>query len=304
MMKPLRFFVPDGYPKASRDQFNEVGMQQAGVLYANLVKRFVPDAEFDIWYSSDEDSPAPPVDADLEQYAGVLWPGCNLTIYHHEDQRVTRQIALAKRAYAVGTPQFGSCWGIQMATVSAGGEVAAHPDGREMGLARYIMLTEEGRKHPMFDGKPPVYCHLVSHDDQVVRLPEGAVRLAGNYHSQVQAVAIQHGKGVFWATQYHPEYDLHELARLIIAREPRLVQQRFFQGHDDLMAYVEKLEAVFADPTRKDIRWQLDINDDVLRDDIRTCEFRNWLDKVVLPRAGYAQGLAGYGSCGCCCGCR
>lgn len=294
MSKRLRFFILDGYPQESRDQFNEVGMRLAGVLYEDLVHDYLPDAECDIWYSSGPDAPPPPDVAALSQYDGVIWPGCNLTVYHTQDPRVTVQLDLARRAYALGVPQFGSCWGIQVAVVAAGGEVAAHPKGREMGVARYIQVSDAGKTHPMFRGKPPVFCHFVSHDDHVVRLPDCAVRLAGNYHSEVQAVAVTYQKGVFWATQYHPEYNLHEVARLIVAREPKLLSQHFFRDHDDLTQYVERLETLHADPDRKDIRWQLGIDDDIVSHEIRTCEFRNWLDAIVLPKAGYPEGLAAF----------
>ena len=39
------------------------------------------------------------------------------------------------------------------------------------------------------------------------------------------------------------------------------------------------------DPARKDLRWQLDIDEDVLSQTIRQVEFRNWMEKIVLPRA-------------------
>jgi len=285
MDSPLQFLVIEGYPKESRDQFDEVGMRLAGVLYEDLVHQHLPDAICTTWIASDDPGGAPGNDA-LPHYDGILWPGCNLTVYHDHDERVAGQLDLARRAYEAGVPQFGSCWGIQVAVVAAGGEVGPHKDGREMGLARKIHVTDAGKDHPMMEDKPAVYSHFVSHDDEVKTLPEGAVLLAGNFHSRVQAVAVTHQNGAFWATQYHPEYDLHEVARLVIAREPKLVKQGFFRGHDDLMEYVDKLEALYQDPSRKDLRWQLDIDDDVLDDRIRQREFTNWLEKVVLPKAG------------------
>ena len=36
-MKQLNFAIIDGYPKASRDHFEEVGMTKAGELYAKLL---------------------------------------------------------------------------------------------------------------------------------------------------------------------------------------------------------------------------------------------------------------------------
>ena len=50
--------------------------------------------------------------------------------------------------------------------------------------------------------------------------------------------------------------------------------------------YVSQLEAIAADPSRKDLRWQYGIDDDLLSDSIRECEFVNWLKKIVIPWAG------------------
>jgi GMP synthase (glutamine-hydrolysing) len=172
-----------------------------------------------------------------------------------------------------------------MAVVAAGGEVKANPRGREMGLGRKIRLTAKGLKHPFMAGKPPVYSGFISHVDEVIRLPRGTDLLATNDFTHVQAVAVKHKKGEFWGLQYHPEYDLHELARLIVAREPKLVPEGFFTGHDDLTAYVARLEELHANPGRKDLRWQLDIDDDVLSARVRQTEVANWVNRLVLrPR--------------------
>lgn len=278
MPKKLRFLITDGYPEPSREKFNDVGMRLAWELYRDMLGNYVPDAEVDVWFASDAPSDAP---AELASYDGLLWPGCSLTVFDVEKESVTSQHDLVRRAYEEGIPQFGTCWGIQIAVYVAGGTVRPHPRGREMGIGRKMRLTEAGRNHPMFRGKPLVYSHFVSHDDEVTELPPGATLLAGNDFSRVQAVEVKYERGVFWGIQYHPEYDLHEMARLIVAREERLVKQGLFRDHDDLVQYVDRLEALAADPERKDLRWQLGIDDDILRDDIRQCEFINWLRDQV-----------------------
>lgn len=273
------------YPEESRQQFRDFDVRLAWEQYRDLLRQYLPDAAYDVLLPSDPGVEMPSK-RDLESYHGILWTGCNLTIYDLDDPRVTRQIELAKAAYEVGVPGIGSCWGIQMAAAAAGGEVRANPKGREMGMARKIRLTREGQEHPMYVGKPSVFNHFVSHDDEVTELPPGGILLATNDFSRVQGLAVTHRAGTFWATQYHPEYNLYDMARLIAAREPRLVNQGFFRGHDDLMEYVERLEALAAEPDRKDLRWQLGIDDDVLSDRIRQCEFANWLEKLVLPLTG------------------
>jgi GMP synthase (glutamine-hydrolysing) len=281
----LRFLIIDGYPKQSRDDLQEAGMKLAWKLYADMLLQHLSEAVYDVLLPSDAGVDMPSAD-ELHRYAGIIWTGCNLSIFDTANRSVANQIELAKTAYEIGVPSFGSCWGIQMAAVAAGGGVEPNPKGREMGMGRKIHQTPEAYTHPMFEGKPRVFEGFVSHDDMVTRIPSGGTLLAGNSFASVQALEVRHKNGVFWATQYHPEYDLHEMARLIVAREKKLVTAGFFRGHDDLMEYVDRLEALSADPGRKDLRWQLAIDDDVLSDSIRQCEFVNWLNKLVLPTAG------------------
>ena len=283
-MKQLKFIIIDGYPKKSREQFEEVGMTTAGKLYAKLLLQHMPEAKYDIFYSSDP-GVVLPNEEELNEYDGVLWPGCNLTVYHDHDERVTKMVDLCKISYEVGVPQFGSCWAAQIAVYAAGGEVKPNPKGREMGIARKMYLTTEGLKHPMYEGKPPVFDGFISHDDEITKLPEGGQWLASNEFTRVQAVSVKHKKGIFWAPQYHPEYDLHEVARLIIAREEKLIQQNYFKDHNDLMIFVEDLEAIFSDNSRKDLRWKYGIDEDVLSDSIRQLEFKNWINKIVIPHS-------------------
>ena len=159
-----------------------------------------------------------------------------------------------------------------------------NPRGREMGLARKIHLTAKGLGHPMFEGKPPVFNGFTSHLDEITQLPPEGSLLASNEFTNVQAMEVKHGKGIFWGLAYHPEYDLHEMARLITARAPKLLAEGFFQSQEALRQYVDKLETLHQNPNRKDLRWELDIDDDVLSDQVRQVEFRNWINKVVLQR--------------------
>ena len=170
-----------------------------------------------------------------------------------------------------------------MAAVAAGGEVQAHPGGREMGVGRKIVLTEEGREHPMFEGRSLVFDHLVSHEDEVTRVPAGGVVLARNRWC-IQAMAVTHGKGTFWATQFHPEYDLHEVAGLVHCRVEKLIRGGFFQVPAQAFELVERLEALHADPTRKDLAWGLGIDEDLLDTRVRQMEFANWLRHQVMAR--------------------
>lgn len=281
MADALRFLIIDGYPPKSRDALEAAGMKLAWKLYADMLQQHLSDAVYDVLLPSDLGAEFPS-DENLGEYTGIIWTGCNLSINDTDNPSVSGQIKLARDAYEVGVPSFGSCWGLQMAVVAAGGEVEPNPKGREMGLARKIHLTPEACDHPMFEGKPRVFEGFISHDDMVTKMTPECVCLAGNGFTSVQAVAVTHKNGTFWATQYHPEYDLHEMACLIVAREEKLTKAGFFGGHEDMVQLVDKMKTLAREPDRKDLRWQLAIDDDVLDDSVRQCEFVNWINKQVL----------------------
>lgn len=280
-MDSARFLVIDGYNRGARDELAAGGASRAGDLYVAMLKKCLPGARCDIVHPADPGASLPR-GAALEQYDGIAWTGCSLTIYE-DDPRVGPQIELAKEAYRSKVPSFGSCWAAQMAVVAAGGVVRANPRGREMGIARKIALTPEGRGHPLYFGKSSVFDAFISHVDEVTHLPPGAMLLASNAFTRVQAVAVTHQGGSFWGLQYHPEYDLHELARLTWCRLDRLVKLGFFRDRAAGEAYVALLEALHQDPSRKDIAWLLGIDEDVMSEDVRLAEVRNWIERLVIP---------------------
>ena len=281
-MASLRFLVIDGYRRDGRESLSMAGATTAGKLYERMLLDCHPDSSVDILYPADPGS-ALPHGASLAAYDGIAWTGSSLTVYDDDDPAVRPQIEFARAAFEAGVPSFGSCWAAQIAVVAAGGRCAANPRGREMGIARKIELTDDGRGHPLYIGKPRVFDAFISHEDEITHLPSGALCLAANAFSSVQAVCVTHKGGTFWAVQYHPEYDLHELARLTYARKERLAGMGFFADVEAAEDYVNKLETLHQDPSRRDIAWLLGIDDDVLSGDVRQAEVRNWIEHLVLP---------------------
>ena len=135
----------------------------------------------------------------------------------------------------------------------------------------------------MYEGKPTVFDGFISHDDMITKLPEGATSLASNDFTEIQAVEVIHENGTFWATQYHPEYDLKEIAGIIAAREELLTREGYFRNHNDLVEYVDQLKTIGKDNSRKDLKWKLGIDNDLLSPEIRELEFANWLKTLVIP---------------------
>jgi GMP synthase (glutamine-hydrolysing) len=276
-----RLLVLDAYAPEGRAAVRAAGGTEAGALYERMLRRLDPGAVIDVAYPADPD-PRLPSGAALAVYDGVAWTGSSLTILDAGDQRVRRQIEFARAVFAVGTPSFGSCWAAQVAVVAAGGQCRASPRGREFGISRRIALSPAGREHPLFEGKPPVFDAFTSHADEVVELADADL-LASNAWSRVQAVSVARGAGRFWAVQYHPEYDLHEVASLCRLRADELVAQGSFENSAAAELHAAQLEALHRDPSRSDLAAALEVGDDLLDEEQRTREVANWL-RTVGPR--------------------
>jgi GMP synthase (glutamine-hydrolysing) len=269
------------YPRQSRENFDRLDVGHPHDMYRGFLSRYVPHARVKTLFIADFETDLPGPD-ELALLDGIIWTGSDLTIYHDDDPRVTRQIELMQAIFEAGVPCYGSCWGIQMAAVAAGGEVNKNPRGREWGVSRIISQTDSGKNSLLLKGKPMQYKGFVMHLDEVTGLPPGATLLAGNGHTSVQALEVRHKKGIFWATQYHPEYNLFEMARLISARAQPLVNEGIFACTEDVQVYAGKMRTLYNNPGSAQLRHELDIGDDIINADIREQELRNWIDYLVL----------------------
>ena len=154
---------------------------------------------------------------DTEHASGIVFTG-STEDFAPSDPIAAPQRAAMEVALASGLPVFGSCNGMQLGALVLGGHLETSPTF-ELGLAREITLTETGRAHPMFAGKPPIFAAPALHRDRVAKLPDNAVLLAGNDHSPIQAFAYERDSIRFWGTQYHPELTLDQVADIFAARE-------------------------------------------------------------------------------------
>jgi GMP synthase (glutamine-hydrolysing) len=280
-MPAPRLLVMEGNSPETRAQHVAAGGTVGSKGYAELLRELMPQAVVDVCFPGDPGANLPEGLA-LEGYDGVAITGSALHVYDG-GRSVTRQIELARAVLKAGTPVFGSCWGLQVLTVAAGGSVRKNPNGREIGFARGIKLTEIGRKHPMYVGKPEVFNAPTVHLDEVETLAPGTVVLATNQVSQVQSAEIRHNGAIAWGVQYHPEYPLREIAAIVRRVGQRLIAEGFFLDTAEIATFAADLVALDRNPGDKRLSWRYGISRNVLDKALRTGEVANWLQYQVLP---------------------
>jgi GMP synthase (glutamine-hydrolysing) len=274
-----RILVIDGNVAEIRARLKAALGYDSGQGYARVLRSIDATLEVDIVTAAD--GAGLPPGAELQCYDGVTITGSALNIYNGGDP-VVRQIELAKAVFAAGVPFFGSCWGLQVAVTAAAGEVRANPRGREFGFARRVLLSDAGREHPLFTGKPAVFEAPTVHRDEIVALPAGATTLAVNDFG-LQASSFNYGRGTFWGVQYHPEYDYLDIAAAAERYGETLVREGKFHDTAALSAYAAELRALQENPADSALLWKHGLGPAMRSEALRLLEIRNWLQSQVLP---------------------
>ena len=280
-MPAPRLLVIEGNTPENRANHVAAGGTVASTGYAALLQELQPSTVVDICFPADPGANLPTGQA-LEGYDGIAITGSGLHVYE-PSPAVANQIELVRTALGSGTPVFGSCWGLQVLTVAAGGVVRKNPKGREIGFGRRIKLTEPGRKHPMYVGKPEVFNAPTVHLDEVETIAPGTTILATNEVSDVQSAEIRCNGAVAWGVQYHPEYPLREIAAIVRRIGLRLIDEGFFLDTKEIASFADDLVTLDRNPAEKRLSWRYGISGNVLDKKLRTGEVANWLQYQVLP---------------------
>ncbi len=278
-----RLLLLEGNTADKRAKALKLGVRSSSEIYAQAIAAHFPHIELDVLHGADEGE-CMPHGRDWSDYDGFVVTGSSLHAYD-KDFAVTNQIALVAEAAEQGLPIFGSCWGLQIAVMAAGGEVAYNPKGREVGFARKILVNSAGANHPMFAAKPAVFDAPCIHYDEVVRMPDAATLLASNAHSAVQAAVVPLGRSEVWAVQYHPEFDLAQLVQLYTLYADDMITQGFFADEAELASYRDKIARLVENPTQPGLAWQLGIDADILDPRQRAAEIIAWIETRVLNTA-------------------
>ncbi len=147
---------------------------------------------------------------DLDDWSGVLLGGGP---WNASDPTETKSAAQVDAEAALSAllddvvdrdfPFLGVCYGIGTLGLHQNGAVDrswSEPVG-----PLSVTVTAEGHADPLFAGVPTGFAAYGGHKEAMVRMPEGAVRLATSEACPVQAFRV--GRNVY-ATQFHPELDV------------------------------------------------------------------------------------------------
>ena len=280
----LRLLIADGNDRAGRARHVAATGKTSAEAYAEVVRDLAPEAACRLVSPADADA-ALPAGTELAGYDGFIVTGSELRMGDRTPE-VMRQVALMRTALEAGLRVFGSCWGVQVAAVTAGGDTAANPRGPEYGFARRIVPTGEGAGHPLLAGRSPAWDAPAIHLDAVVTPPPESRVLAENGLLAVQAIEIRHGPGLFWGTQYHPELDLDALAAMLRLTADAIVEADLAADAAGVETYADEVAALHGplDARARRIAWRHGLGPEILDAGKRRREIGNFLDGLSTGR--------------------
>ena len=125
---------------------------------------------------------------------GIILTGGPNSVYEKESPHCDKAI------FDMGIPVLGICYGMQLLSWSLGGEVAPCSSS-EYGRTKMQVSTDS----PLFAGLDPVQIGLMSHTDQVTKLPVGFKSIA--HTVSCENAAIENAGKKLYGFQFHPEVE-------------------------------------------------------------------------------------------------
>ena len=138
---------------------------------------------------------------DLGAYTHVVLTGSEASIVRPEPW-YEAEVALVRRAAALGKAVLGSCFGHQMLALALSGPCCVRASATpELGWAAVRVVARD----PLLERLPDPFHAFVAHFDEVVDPPPPWRVLAASAACGVHA--MRHGDEPIWGVQAHPEID-------------------------------------------------------------------------------------------------
>lgn len=182
--------------------------------YGRMIERwihpFVGDTRF-LYNCRYEDEPLGPVD-DL---SAAIISGSRFGVYEEAPWMIELEEYI-RTLFDAGIPTFGICFGHQIMAKALGGTVEKSHKGWGLGVSEYALAADVAELARSVVGR-------AVHQDQIVKLPEGAEILGGNAHCP--AAVLHYADAPFASVQFHPEFTRDYLSDLLPILEERGVPQ-------------------------------------------------------------------------------
>ena len=248
-MKNLNILIVEGNTQEENLKFQKLSNQPQSFNFRNNILKYYPDAVIDI------------VSPSTKNEASKFIPELN----KYEDKpEIRRQLEFAKKIFEFEKKVLAICWGLQLISTAAGGQVKKSTTGTQVGIAVDIELTDNGINHPVYKSKSKKFNTPAFNFDEVIVPPNNSIHLARNKTNKFQGLTFKAGLCDVWGLQYHPEIHYDYMVTLIKDRKEKLIRKKCFATNEEIDEHIKFIEK----------------EKESLNDDFRLLEVKNWLDNL------------------------
>jgi GMP synthase-like glutamine amidotransferase len=193
-----------------------------GQKVVQLLQPLRPNWSFEVVPVKDGVLPASP-----EAFDGYVITGSPASVNDDHLPWVGQLLDFIRAVDAVRQPLIGLCFGHQAVARALGGQVARNAPGWGLGTAPTHWTTTPAWMQP----SQATTTLMAAHNEQVTRMPEGAVCLGGSDFCPIGSMQIgQH----IWTTQFHPEMPLVFMKALLGFLADKLDADTMARAHASL----------------------------------------------------------------------
>jgi GMP synthase-like glutamine amidotransferase len=193
-----------------------------GQKVVQLLQPLRPNWSFEVVPVKDGVLPASP-----EAFDGYVITGSPASVNDDHLPWVGQLLDFIRAVDAVRQPLIGLCFGHQAVARALGGQVARNAAGWGLGTAPTHWTTTPAWMQP----SQATTTLMAAHNEQVTRMPEGAVCLGGSDFCPIGSMQIgQH----IWTTQFHPEMPLVFMKALLGYLDDKLDADTLARAHASL----------------------------------------------------------------------
>ena len=165
-----------------------------------------------------------------DQSAVIIGGSGAYSVYSPEIQpQVERLMALIEACAKRRLPLFGVCFGHQLIAQTFGGVVEPEPSASEMGTVE-MLLSEGGKKDPIFQGLPASFEVQSGHSDSITTPPKDAIALCHNDAGRFQAFTLRDFP--IYGTQFHCDLTGFEARQRYLAYRAEIAAKNGFDRGD------------------------------------------------------------------------
>ena len=183
--------------------------------FERLLQPYTPDWEFVSYKSIDGELPDSPNECNAYIITGSKYSAYDDSCWIDALKTFICELNRRNQEKLVGI-----CFGHQVIAAALGGKVNKAENGWGLGVKHFELSPDSSAaQHAWMEPRRSEYSLLMSHQDQVVTLPENAVLLGSSSYCPIAAFTLGDHILTF---QGHPEFSIQYLTGLINSRRERL----------------------------------------------------------------------------------